>query len=318
MPSLAALLADPDEEIRSAAATALGWAGNRAGIEALLARATDARESAAVRGAAIAALGRIGDGSVVPVIEGLARDPDTGVRRDALLALIESPLAMRTDRVAAGVALLGDLEQDGNMRSRAAVALGAAKDPRAVEPLIKALEDLRPPKGYGSLPPPRAQTGQAKILAERLRSLHNLRAHAALALGQIGDQRAVPALLVALSDADPFVRMQSAAALGGLKAQGAVPKLIQALEDPDARVRLVATAVLGVQGDSAAGPALRRTLEDQDGNVRGQAARALGRLGDQGAREGLAKIAEQDPVPGVRQAARAALDLLGPAPEPKQ
>jgi len=312
VPALVALLADPDAEIRSAAAIALGWIDNRPAIEALLARATDAGETVQVRVAAITALGRIGDPSVVPAVEGLARAPDPSVRREALVILIESPVGVRVDRVAPGLALLEDLEQDGYARGLAAVALGAAKDARAVESLIKVLEDPRRPKGYSELPSPEAQTGQAKTFAERLRSLHNLRAHAALALGQIGDPRAVPALRAALSDADLIVRIESAAGLGRLKARGAVAGLSQALQDPDARVRQTAAVALGHQGDPAGRSPLRQALDDKDGNVRGQAALALGLLGDQDAREALRKMAEEDPVPSTRQAARTALRKLGP------
>lgn len=317
VPALTALLADPDAEIRSAAATALGWAGNRAAIEPLLARATDAAEAPPVSAKAIEALGEIGDASVAPAVEGLARNPNAMVRREALLVLIQSPVGARVDRVAAGLSLLQDLEQDGFARAAGAVALGAAKDARAVEPLITVLKDPRPPKGYAELPSPERQTGQAKVLAERLRSLHNVRAHAAAVLGQLEDQRAVPALLGALSDADPFVRLESVAALGRLKPRGAVADLSKVLHDPDTRVRLMAVVVLGRQGDPTAGPVLRQVLSDPEPGVRGQAALALGLLGDRDAREPLGKMAEEDPDPTAQQSARTALERLGRLPAPK-
>lgn len=318
VPALLALLTNPDPELRVAAATALGWKENQAAVGPLLARATDAQEPVEIRVAAIGALGQIGDAAALAAIEALAKDTDHRIRREALLALIESPLLRHADGVPVAITLLGDLEQDGHARSRAASFLGSAKDPRAVEPLIEALQDVRPPAGFAELPSPEGLTGQAKTFAERLRSLHNVRAHAAYALGLIGDPRAVPPLLKALGDPDHVLRIQATGALGRLRAREAVPKMIEALEDPHELVRQVAATALGVLDDPSAEPALRRALADQESGVRVQAALALGRLGAQGARESLTKLADEDPAPTVRQAARAALrrlDASKPAPQ---
>ncbi len=313
-PSVAAalltLLGDPDPELRSASAVALGWAGNKAATGSLLQRAEDAAESASVRISAIRSLARIGDPAAVPAAERLARDSGAPIRREALLALTESALSSHADRVSAAIALLDDVEQDGHARSRAAVLLGAAKDPRAVEPLIRVLQDPRQPAGFSALPSPDGLTGQAKIMAQRLRSLHTVRAHAAMILGLLQDQRARSVLLTSLSDADPLVRMQSAGALGRLRVSDAVAGLIEVLDDSDSRVRQVAGGALGALCDPAAGPALQRAMHDQEGDVRARVASALGRLGHAAARPDLVKLAEEDPVPRVREHARAALRRL--------
>jgi HEAT repeat protein len=310
VPTLLALLRDPDVELRSAGAVSLGWQGNRAAVEPLIERASHPAEDAKVRIAAVRSLGKIGDPSAVPAMQGVAREPAAQMRREALLVLIESRLSVHADRVSAAIALVEDVEQDGHVRSRAASRLAAEHDARAVEPLIRVLQDVRPPAGFSELPAPERMTGQPKVMAERLRSLHAVRAHAAHALGYLGDQRAAPSLLAALSDADPLVRMQSAGALARLKAPGAVTALIGAVADPDPRVRALAVGALGALCDPDAGPALRRAIDDQEGIVRERVSTALGRLGYEAARPDLLRLAEEDPVPRVREKARAALRRL--------
>ena len=316
-PVLLTLLSDRDPEIRSAAAAALGWAGNQTAVDPLLARVADAREPP-VRTAAIAALGRIGDARAVTRVEALATDADPAIRREAGLALIEAPLSRHTDRVAFALRLLGDLAQDGYTRARAAAVLGAARDARAVEPLVRTLKDPRLPAGFAELPSPEGMTGTAETMTERLRSLHNVRARAARALGELQAQQAEPVLRDALSDSDPLVRIQSAAALGLLRARGSVGRLLQALEDPDVLVRQMAASALGAVGDPAAAPVLIRALEDPEAGLRERAALALGRLRQESAREALEKLAEEDDVPAVRQAAYWALGQLDLASGPQR
>jgi HEAT repeat protein len=310
VPALRALLGDAQAEIRAAAAGALGWPGNQRAVELLVARATDPGEASEVRTTAIGALGRIGDPRALGPVEELSRAPSPALRREALLALMDSALAQRGDRVAAGIRLLEDLDQEGYPRARAATALGASADARAVEPLVRALKDPRIPAGFTALPSPDALTGQAKTMAERLRSLHNVRAHAARALGVLGATSAEAALLDAAGDPDPLVRIQSVAALGRLRSPAAVPRVIQALEDPDLRVQETAVTSLGVLGDAAAVPFLVRALEAEDPHLRERAAAALGRLKAQTAREPLTRLAEDDPEASVRQAAHRALRAL--------
>lgn len=310
VPTLLAVSQDPDPEIRASAVSALGWAGNRAALAALLARASAADEAPPVRKAAIAALGRIGDPAAAAPLEALAKDPAPPVRQEALSVLMNSALSRATDRVAAAIALLGDLEQDGYTRSKATRVLALAKDARAVEPLLKILQDARAPAGYEELPNPEALQGRARIMAERLRSLHDVRAHAAYALGALGARRAIPALLDGLDDLDHQVRIQSAGALGLLRAREAVSKLVEALEDPVERVQINAATALGLIGDRAAGPPLIRALAGSDPQVRERAAEALGRLRDPAARPALQRLADEDESAAVRQAAHGALRQL--------
>ncbi len=83
-------------------------------------------------------------------------------------------------------------------------------DPTAIEVLIGALLDEDDRTGVGGYP---------------------LRRNAARALGKLGDTRAVPALIDALSCADFYVREAAAQALEALGDPQGIPKLIALLED---------------------------------------------------------------------------------------
>jgi HEAT repeat protein len=79
-------------------------------------------------------------------------------------------------------------DEDARVRSYAACALGEIGDPRAVDPLIYALQD---------------EDEESDV-----------RSGAARALGEIGDPRAVDPLVEALQDEDENVRLRAAWALG--------------------------------------------------------------------------------------------------------
>jgi HEAT repeat protein len=111
----------------------------------------------------------------------------------------------------------------------------------------------------------------------------SVRGAAAVALGQIGDARAVAALTGALSrrlpatgffnrvrrrtvEEDEFVRRAAAVSLGQIKSREAVPVLIEALsnERTPGDVRREAARALGLIGDARAVPALRSALTAKD------------------------------------------------------
>jgi HEAT repeat protein len=112
---------------------------------------------------------------------------------------------------------LADPHRDA--RSRAAYELGKLGDPRAVPPLILALSD------------------EAKLV----------RSWAAGALGQIGAP-AVEALLTALATPDGEVRYYAAMALGDMGDMRAVPMLVQAIQKGDWDIRDNAARTLDTMG----------------------------------------------------------------------
>ena len=100
---------------------------------------------------------------------------------------------------------------------------------------------------------------------------------AAVALGEIGDPRAVePLITIALGDEDEEVRWAAAGALGRIKDPRAVEPLIAALRDEDRRIREGAARTLGKIKDPRAVKPLIVALRDEDPDVRRRAARALG------------------------------------------
>jgi len=103
-----------------------------------------------------------------------------------------------------------------------------------------------------------------------------VRKRACRALARCGGDEAGPALLAALRDPDPQVRLE---AIRGAKDQ--VPgqgteRLVELLaDDPMWEVRVQAASALSHSGDPEAGKALRAALEDPTEFVRSAAAKAL-------------------------------------------
>ncbi len=101
---------------------------------------------------------------------------------------------------------------------------------------------------------------------------------AANALAKIG-KPAVETLIVALKNENPFVRRNAAEALGEIKDASAVKPLINALKDNDLIVRRNAAKALGKIKDSSAEESLTSALKDESPAVRRNAAIALREMG---------------------------------------
>jgi HEAT repeat protein len=110
-----------------------------------------------------------------------------------------------------------------------------------------------------------------------------VRVFAAGVVGQLGQPRAaLPVLIDGLSDADPAVRAEAAGLLGAVDAapEAVIDPLISALRDDDIEVRLAAADALGQVGP-AAQPALEplwRLIRDPDEDVRDSALRAIKKI----------------------------------------
>jgi HEAT repeat protein len=202
------------------------------------------------------------------------RHPRRAVRKQAAEALV-APLCR----------LLEDAARDPSLRRVVARVLGEIGEPRAVEPLCRALAP-----------------GQSPELLDGV----------AEALGRLGDARAIPSLCQALAHERPMVREQAAQALGAIGDTRALAPLCRALEDPDGKVRRQATLALGRLGPSAAEP-LCRQLRGGAPHQREAAVLALGSLRDPHAVPTLVQaLADHDR--DVRRGAAAALGAIG-APE---
>ena len=95
-----------------------------------------------------------------------------------------------------------------------------------------------------------AEEGDLETLLEGLESDNVIvRQDAARMLGELGDERAVPALIERLEqDEDDFVRALSASSLGDIGDERAIEPLQNALQDEDERVREAADAALAQLG----------------------------------------------------------------------
>lgn len=151
------------------------------------------------------------------------------------------------------IALEGRLnDPDRHVRAQAAFALAFVSDRRSTARLIDSL----------------SHDGSALV-----------RNSCAIALGRIGDPRAVPALERALDDESDRVRREAVVALERSSDPEAARKVRRFLRDPARRVRIVATLVLGLRRDMGAVPELLDFSKRADHWEKPALMVALGRIG---------------------------------------
>lgn len=198
---------------------------------------------------------------------------------------------------------------DGDVRAAAAEALGWAKSPDAVEPLIERLADpnnqtrINAMYALGKIGDQRAVQPLLAIVRE---GKMGSTGQAALALGMIGGAEAGSALVDLLKGANPETQfsilctltyMQNPLAMGNSKARDA---FIAIANDPEAPLRNRTLAVGGLRlfQDAASMDALERMLRDasEKPELRKEAAKSLGLLGTPGV-ERLAVFARGSDAP---------------------
>lgn len=125
--------------------------------------------------------------------------------------------ALKAEKDIEGLIKALGFENNHNIRQSAAWVLGEIGNNKAVEPLIKALDDKK-----------------------------MVREVAAKSLGEIGDSRAVKPLLKLMKDRNWEVRGTTARALGKIGDDDAIDGLIEALDDANGTVRWYANQALEV------------------------------------------------------------------------
>jgi ubiquinone biosynthesis protein UbiJ len=141
----------------------------------------------------------------------------------------------------------------------------------------------------------------------------SIRRDAAAALGNIGSERAVDALLkTLLEDQDSYVRGSAAAALGSIGSERAVNALLKALlDDQGFVVRESAASALGRIGSERAVNALiNALLETQESDVQRSAAEALGNIGSERAVNALLNALLEDQESYIRRSPAKALGAI--------
>lgn len=195
--------------------------------------------------------------------------------RDAILR--EYTLAaLGTLRAPEGFDAMVKALQDTGFERRyiAAWALGQLGDARGVAPLIAALDDSNETvRRYATRSLIKLDRhAVAPMLAALPHASTRAAGYLIRALGDIGDARAVEALLDQVNGPNRALAFQ---ALGKLKDKRAENALIAGLKDSDWRSRMFAAMALGPLGSSKAAAALKPLLDDPEIVVREWAARSL-------------------------------------------
>jgi HEAT repeat protein len=125
-----------------------------------------------------------------------------------------------------------------------------------------------------------------------------------MALGELGDQRAVEPLIDALKDEKADVRREASGALARIGEPALMP-LVAELEDEDGRAREAAARALGLLGDVRSIGPLIAACKDEIAHV--EAAAALARLGAPAVEPLIAALEGGDPL--TRRSATIALGL---------
>jgi HEAT repeat protein len=129
------------------------------------------------------------------------------------------------------------------------------------------------------------------------------------ALGEVGDERAIDALLEALGDDDPDTARAAAHAVSARDADYACDRLADALSSPNRRLAETAAAALVRLGDEAI-DYLVGQLASLSSQARRLAAESLGSIGGEKLREVLIPLLATEPDPQVRAALAVALSRV--------
>ena len=306
-------LRDPSQSVRDRALDALAKlaAADPTVSEKFMATVEDEKAKPEIRSRAMKALGRIAG---------------TGLPVDSLVTMLENA------------------EVDIRLRCAAAAALGQSGNSAAVAPLVKALEDKKPPirlwaaVALNGQSAPDVVSGLTKALQDeddrvRVRATDALaavqdpkvidplvkatkdkhaevRTWAVIGLGNFSEQKALETLNSVLldSEVEVGVRVAAADALGRTGSPQVTSQLIDRLNDfgEETEVRIAAARAIGSLRDSRAVPALIGLVGDADPRIRQWVVSALGRIGDARAVEPLI-AALNDDEPSVRGWAALAL-----------
>lgn len=208
-----------DEEERRSAVLTLAALETAAARNPLISALSDRSER--VRAAAVTGLGRFEDPALATVVAPMVtKDKSAFVRKSAAYAL--GHLRSQAGTVALVAALR---DKDIEVRGAAAVALGEYPDAQAIEPLTVALGDK---SEFVRAQAARALGTNTRAAARAVPSLIRVltsdkeiepKRQAAAALGQIGDQSALPALEAAMRAPDPHLSSAALTAIERIKKQ---------------------------------------------------------------------------------------------------
>ena len=214
----------------------------------------------------------LAEASVAVLVEMLG-DADDRVRESIVVALGTKRNPDAAPR------LIETLLQDpvGEIRARAATALGKIGAPSSIPALGQAVRDPDGLVAYEAVLALKAFSGEAmgELIQALEQSDERVRRAAAVALQLTAEAPALVPLIHALGDTNVGVRRAVAEALARLKDPRTIPAFERALADPKAVVRAAAVGGLAAIDDAAVVPLLFNCWNDSDPRVHREVARAL-------------------------------------------
>ncbi len=227
----------------------------------------------------------IGAAYELEIVDHYRHDLSSGRRRRTRVAAAEA-LGDLADPVAVDDLLVGLSDRVPEIRVQCAHALAAIGDPLTVSPLLDRLIEERERWVAERLADALRRFDAAAVLDASLR-IESLALDqdapswsilVTKVLGTIGDTRAEPALLHAISSQARLLRQAAAAGLGRAGTPTAVPALLGAATDTHSGVRIAAVQSLGRHLDPAALRTMENLLHDSAGEVRAAAGEALTKI----------------------------------------
>jgi HEAT repeat protein len=259
-------------KVRVSAIVFLGLLNDESALEPLLEIATDDKYAVEVMRTFIY-IGKSKPQALIDLLNGA----NAIVRRFLSKVIMEINSDVFFDQM---VKLLGD--DDGHVRSNAAIGLGRIGDPRAMNVLMDSLldpyEDVQSAVVVG-LKSLKDHVDVARLIPLLKNPQPSLRRNVLLVLGAVGTKEAVELISFSLKDDNVLVRKAVIKALSSIKSEEAFSAVMHALTDESTSIRSDAAASLGVTQMRRFLDPLKLLLTDTDDMVRVTTARALGKLG---------------------------------------
>lgn len=230
---LISALKDQDHNVRYMAIIALGYMGSSGAVEALVAVLEDKGENGTIE-------------KLIPMHVDKDNNPLPGSGywvSVPLRVVAANELGKIGDKTAVEALAVATRDNDKNVSAAAFGALGRIADDRALEILLRDLKDKNPAI-HANAAYALGRTHRKEAVEPLIVALKGGNFHAVVALGYLGDRRAVTAIIGVLSHKDAWVRRDAAEALGKLGDPVAIKPLKALVEDESGMVSVAATEAI--------------------------------------------------------------------------
>lgn len=249
-------------------------------------------ENPEVRKVAAKALGNIQNSKAEESLFKILEDPNMEVRTIAVKALACTGSENSINPLINQLEKVSQTGSEPAYQIRIIEALGKLHDKRAIEPLIKTLEDknlqIRAAALY-SLEILGGERVEEALIAKLDAASHSNKIHSIhsefqkqviFTLGNVKSKKAVHVLIHKLEDKNPEIRKYAAEALGKIKDTQAVNPLLSHISDKNLEVRNSVAYSLGILKAEKAIDPLIKMLTETDPELRITAVYALGNIGN--------------------------------------